>query len=1032
MNKLPVSFPSQAKMQKPSSKALKKFPIIGVGASAGGLEAIEQFICNVPVDSGIAFIIVQHQDPNHQGVLCELLQRITALKVLLIRDHMTVQPNNVYVIPAGYDLSILNGVLYLLEPVEPRGLRLPIDYFFRSLAADQQERSIGVILSGMGTDGTLGLRAIKHRAGAGFVQSLTSAKFDSMPRSAIDAGLADVVAPSENLLAKILTYLKHIPLLSSHSNVAASDADQSGLEKVVILLRAQTGHDFSLYKKSTVYRRIERRMALHQLIKIVDYVRYLRANPQEGELLFKELLIGVTSFFRDPEVWKQLGSEVIPELFTIHPEGGTLRAWVPACSTGEEAYTLAMVFREVLEHVKPKNHYSLQVFATDLDGEAINNARAGVYPSSIRDDVPKSLLNRYFVEEDGAFRVGKEIREMVIFAPQNLVMDPPFTKLDMLTCRNLLIYLETDLQKKLLPLFHYSLNPGGVLLLGSAETIGNATTLFSPFTGKSRLYRRRENVQRPDIVEFPAVYSGRLAHEPQASNHIMTVTNSVSLPNLQQLTDALLLQRFTPSAVLTTDKGDIVYINGKTGNYLEPAAGKVNNNLFAMAREGLTGPLNEAFTRAVRQGQEINYKNIKVSINGSIKMVDVSIHPLNEPIAMRDMVLVVFIDKILPTTSNKSPNKAKNSRVQAGQLSVITKELQRSREDLQTTREEMQTSQEELKSTNEELQSTNEELQSTNEELTTSKEEMQSMNEELQTVNHELTAKVDELSQASDDMKNLLNSTDIATLFLDNELKVRRFTDQTTNIIKLIPGDAGRPITDLVTTLEYPELVLDAREVLRTLIFHEKQVATNDLRWFTVRIMPYRTQDNHIDGVVITFTNITVSKQAVDALFNSRQMLLTVLDNIPQRVFWKDINSVFLGANKPFIVDCGYFDIKELVGKTDHQTASASMADGYISDDNLVMTSGKSKLRYEEQQVRSNGKKRWISTSKVPLTTENGVVTGILGTYEDITERKQAEHTLREQLAALQQRFDSQAGELQQAQVEIKQLKQLKQLKDTP
>jgi len=849
------------------------FPIIGIGASAGGLEAIAQFLSGVPVNSGMAYCVVQHLDPNHKGMLCELLQRATPMPVQQITERMPVMPNRVYVIPPGFDLSILHGVLHLLEPAEPRGLRLPIDYFLRSLAADQKERSIGVILSGMGSDGTLGLRAIKEQAGAAFVQTAASAKFDGMPRSAIDAGLADVVAPAEELAAKIIRYVQHVPLLVARSDVAVLDADQSGLEKVVVLLRAQTGHDFSLYKKSTIYRRIERRMALHQLPKIADYVRYLRSNPQEADLLFKELLIGVTNFFRDSEVWEQLKTEVIPALLAAHPEGGTLRAWVPACSSGEEAYTLAMVFREALELVRPSVHYSLQVFATDLDSAAIDKARAGVYPSSINADVPEALLRRYFVQDNGGYRVGKEVREMVIFAPQNLVMDPPFTKLDLLTCRNLLIYLEADLQKKLLPLFHYSLNPGGVLVLGSSETVGGATELFTPVPGKTRIYQRRETPLRPNLVEFPTAFASRRTHESPTGKLLAALTASAPAPNLQALTDTLLLQRFSPAAVLVTTQGDIVYISGKTGSYLEPAAGKVNHNLFAMARSGLAGPLNEAFARAVRQGATVDLKGIAVGTNGGTRVVDVSVQPLAEPAALRGMVLVVFVDVLAAPPPAKAPGKAQQSRAHTEQTTALVQSLQQAREELQTTREEMQTSQEELKSTNEELQSTNEELQSTNEELTTSKEEMQSMNEELQTVNHELVAKVDELSQASDDMKNLLNSTDIATLFLDNHLKVRRFTTQATSIFKLIPGDAGRPITDLVSALDYPALVEDAHEVLRSLVFHEAQVSAKDGRWFAVRTMPYRTQDNRIDGVVITFADISVAK-ALEATLREAQAVL--------------------------------------------------------------------------------------------------------------------------------------------------------------
>lgn len=841
-----------------TSPAAQDFPIVGIGASAGGLEALELFLGHVPATSGIAFVVVQHLDPTHKGVMAELLQRATNMPVVEIRDRMKVEPDHVYVIPPNCDLSILHGVLHLLEPTAQRGLRLPIDHFFRSLAADRQEQAIGVILSGMGSDGTLGLRSIKENAGAAFVQAPASAKFDGMPRSAVEAGLADVVAPAEELPARIQAYMLHIPLLAIRPQRVLEDKDLSGLEKVVLILRAQTGHDFSLYKKSTIYRRIERRMGLHQLPRIVDYVRYLRENPHEAGLLFKELLIGVTSFFRDPGAWLQLRDDVIPELLATHPNGGVLRAWVPACSTGEEAYSLAIAFREALEAAKPAVRYSLQIFATDLDQDAIDKARTGAYPANIAADVSDERLQRYFVQEERGYKLGKDIREMVIFAPQNLVMDPPFTKLDLLCCRNLLIYLDADLQKKLLPLFHYSLSPGGFLMLGSSETIGAATDLFSPLPGKNRLYRRRDNAVRATPVEFP-VSPGKVTQDPIAPPQLPSAPLASSPASLQAATEALLLRRYSPAAVLTTDKGDLVYVSGKTGKYLEPATGKANLNLFAMAREGLAGALAGAFARAVRDKATVVLQNVALEGNGAPQHVNVTLQPLNEPAVLRGMVLVVFADVAAPAAGRRR-GKAATEGVDAARLTELAQRLQQAHEELQTTREEMQTSQEELKSANEELQSTNEELQSTNEELTTSKEEMQSMNEELQTVNHELTAKVDELSLASDDMKNLLNSTDIATLFLDDQLKVRRFTNQTTSIIKLIPGDAGRPVTDLASELDYPALASDAREVLRTLVFQERQVATRDGRWFAVRIMPYRTQANRIDGVVITFVDVSAAK----------------------------------------------------------------------------------------------------------------------------------------------------------------------------
>ncbi len=862
--------PSQDSPAPKSAKGRQGFPIIGIGASAGGLEALELFLANVPLESGMAFVIVQHLDPDHKGIMVDLLQRKTALPIMQIKDRMKVEPDHVYVIPPNSDLSMLHGVLHLLEPSAPRGLRHPIDFFFRSLADDQQEHCIGVILSGMGSDGTLALRAIKEKAGTVFVQDPASAKFDGMPRSAIDSGLADVVAPVNELPARIISYLQHVPRLTAKTEPEREEKNLSGLEKVVLLLRAQTGHDFSAYKKSTMYRRIERRMGLHQLALIADYVHYLRENPHEATLLYKELLIGVTNFFRDPAVWAQLKTEVIPELLAARPTGGLLRAWVPGCSTGEEAYSLAIIFREALDQAKPAAHFSLQIFATDLDQEAIDKARTGAFPANIVADVSETRLRRFFIQEERGYQVCKEIREMVIFAAQNLIMDPPFTKLNLLTCRNLLIYLESDLQKKLLNLFHYSLNPDGILLLGSAETVGQTTELFAPLSGKTRLYRRQNSAQQVDLVGFPTAFTQNradsLADPPPPPAALLPA------PNLQSLTDTLLLSQHTPAAVLTTGKGDILYITGKTGKYLEPAVGKANLNLFAMAREGLSSLLYEGFHRALQQKTTLTLKGIKVGTNGGTQVVDVTVQYLAEPEALWGMLLVIFADQGSSIVSKPS-TKRKRATEDNARLSNLALELQRSREELQTTREEMQSSQEELKSANEELQSTNEELQSTNEELTTSREEMQSMNEELQTVNQELQAKVSELTQASDDMKNLLNSTDIATLFLDDDLKVRRFTTQTTSIIKLIPGDAGRPITDIVSELDYPGLIEDAREVLRSLVPHQGQAAAHNGRWFTVRIMPYRTQDNRIDGVVITFMDISREKQQEKTLSEALSVL---------------------------------------------------------------------------------------------------------------------------------------------------------------
>jgi two-component system CheB/CheR fusion protein len=592
----------------------------------------------------------------------------------------------------------------------------------------------------------------------------------------------------------------------------------------------------------------------------------LQENSQELNLLFKELLIGVTNFFRDPAAWEQLRNQVIPALLAARSSGQALRAWVPGCSTGEEAYSLAIVLKEALEKFKPKGRFVIQIFATDLDKDAIEKARQGFFPSNISADVSVERLKRFFTNEEQGYRVRKEIRELVIFAPQNLILEPPFTKLDILSCRNLLIYLTAEVQKKLIPLFHYSLNPGGILFQGSSETVGEYTNLFTPLIGKSRIFWRKESLLRPEQVVFPSAFS--------AAPPVGAEAQEAPKPpaSLQSLADGLVLQRYAPPAVLTNDLGDIFYVSGRTGKYLEPAAGKANWNLFAMAREGLRYELGRAFAEALRQKEIVALHGLKVGTDGGMQHVDVTIQRLTEPESLRGLVMIVFTDVVAPETTS-APGRLAKSHPHNPRLEELEQELLQVRGEARATHEEMQTSQEELRSANEELQSTNEELQSTNEELTTSKEEMQSMNEELQTVNTELQTKVEDLSRASNDMKNLLDSTDIATLFLDKELNVRRFTPQATKIIKLIAADAGRPITDLASDLSYPELAEDAREVLRKLAAMEKAISARDGRWFTVRIMPYRTQDDRIDGVVITFTNITEAKK-LEAELRKNQPIL--------------------------------------------------------------------------------------------------------------------------------------------------------------
>ncbi|MFZ4855987.1 MAG: chemotaxis protein CheB [Desulfuromonadaceae bacterium] len=852
-----------AKPKQPESPAhippaaASSFPIVGIGASAGGLGALELFFRHVPKRCGMAFVVIQHLSPTHVGNLPELLQRTTPMNVKQVDNAVRVKPDCVYVIPPNKNMTISNRTLHLQAPDIKLALRLPIDIFLRSLAVDCGGQSVGVILSGMGSDGTLGMCAIKEQGGLTLIQEPGSAKFGSMPKSVSNAGFADIIAPAEELPEKIVNYLDYA---SPHGEIEQNrqDNEQNNFEKITSILKVRTRHDFSLYKPTSVYRRIERRMAIHKISTIADYTRFLQNNVQEVELLFKELLIGVTSFFRDTAMWEELKVEALPKILAGYSEGGTLRAWSCGCSTGEEAYSLAILFREALDRATLSENYNLQIFATDLDADAIEKARRGLYSSRIETDVSPERLQRFFIKENDGYRICREIRQMVTFAQQNAIKDPPFTRIDLLLCRNLLIYLTTGLQKQLLPLFHYSLKPGGLLFLGSAETVGSDIDLFSATNIRSKLFWRTTTIFRNSRVSFPTALAATSPVSLHQESHMTKAAN-----NLQSLADSLILQHFSAPTVLVSDQGDILYISGRTGKYLEPAAGKANMNIFAMTREGLRYTLDSAFIQALRQSEPVIVRAALTESGKSTQSVDMTLMKVESPESSRVMVLISFQNVIVPARPRrrKSGGLPNDTR-----LEELENELLKNREELRTTREEMQTAHEELKSTNEELQSTNEELQSTNEELTTSKEEMQSMNEELQSVNSEQSIRLDDFMQLNSDMENLLNSTEVVTVFLDNHLCVRRFTSGANRLFNLIPGDVGRPLADIVSSLNYPEMYGHVQDVLRKLISVENQVSTSDGRWLLVRIMPYRTIDKKIDGVVITCNDITAAKKIEDEL----------------------------------------------------------------------------------------------------------------------------------------------------------------------
>jgi two-component system CheB/CheR fusion protein len=844
----PVSSPSTAVQRPGGSTGVR---VVGIGASAGGLAALEQFLAAIPASTGLAFAVVQHLDPTHKAMLGELLQRSTTMPVREATASMRVSPDSVYVIPPNADLTIARGALHLAPPAQPRGMRLPVDLFFSSLAREQGEQAIGVVLSGMGSDGTLGLQAIKSQGGLALVQQPESAQFDSMPLSAIAVGAFDIIGSPMALAQHIQRLLCGKSTPKSH-DIDLDQATQRSFDGILTLMRDRSKHDLALYKPSTLRRRIDRRLGIHSLKSFAEYEEFLKENPAELDLLFKEMLIGITAFFRDEEHWVAVRQTLLPMLLQSRAPETHSRAWVAGCSTGEEAYSLAMVFAEIVDALPAAAGCTLQIFATDLSSDAISTARRGYYSAQVAASVGPERLSRFFTPEGNGFVVVKKIREMILFAQHDMILDPPFTRLDMLSCRNVMIYFNGVLQSRLLKLFHYALRPGGLLALGESESIGRAQDLFGIVVPKLRVFRRNASPPVAGSVDFPSHRpSGPRANPPEP----IVPTSFTGRQNLQSMANQVVLEQFAPPAVLVNERGDVIYINGRTGRYLEPASGKANWNIHVMARPAIRTQLASALRQAVSEKVLVVLNGLKLS-DAEPGAIDVIVKPLREANALEGTVLIVFKD-----VASSARGDATGPVAAGTSDAAASDELLHAREELRVLRQEMRASEEELQAANEELQSTNEELQSANEELTTSKEEAQSMNEELQTINAELQSKLDDLALAQSDMQNLLNSTDIATLFLDSELNVRRFTDRITRIIHLREGDVGRPLTDLASTLIYPELHADAKETLRTLVFCEKQIPTTDGNWYSVRIMPYRTLANVIQGVVITFVDISAAKQ---------------------------------------------------------------------------------------------------------------------------------------------------------------------------
>jgi two-component system CheB/CheR fusion protein len=873
----------------------RHFPIVCIGGSAGSLPALELFFTHMPPDSGMAFVIVTHLDPKYEGDMSGIVAKFTPMTVSSVTDGVPILPNTVYCIPPNKDMGVHNRRLLLFPPSRPNGYSLPIDYFLQSLAEDQWNKAVAVILSGMGSDGETGVRMIKEKLGMAMVQDPQTAHYDSMPKASIGTNLVDYVLSPEEMPVKLIQYLNH-PALNEEASeqVKADTRDANAIQKILMLLRSHTSHDFSKYKRNTITRRIDRRLAFHQLPDYAHYIVFLRENPHEIDVLFNELLIGVTKFFRDGQAFEAL-QKCLYEVLEKKEHQEPVRIWVAGCSTGEEAYSIAILVQEYFDARGSRKMPRIQIFATDLDMEGIETARIGMYHSNIIADVSGPRIERFFTKKDECYQVNKELREMIVFAQHNLIKDAPFTRLDLLSCRNVMIYLNTELQKKIIPIYHYSLNEKGILFMGPAETIGGFSDMFGPVDPKWKIFERKENsLGINKMIDFPF----NVSKQPLILHKTEEIAKSVKHKVLADQFNKVLLEQFTPTSLLITEKGDILYINGRTGKFLELNSGQAEMNIFKMVLEDLKYPLGNAIHQAMALKRIVELKDLRIKEDGKIRLVSIKVNLLQE-LSLQGLLIVIFSDNG-PLKKVTRSDKREIDPQHRAVMEELEKELAYTKQQLNTTIEQMETSLEELKSTNEELQSTNEELQSTNEESLTTKEEMQSLNEELMTINAQFQAKADEHTLLNNDMKNLLDNTEIGTIFLDNRLTILRFTPQVKKLFNVIPTDVGRSITDIAFKFDYRDLEHTIHQVIELLVAQEAEIETRDGEWYNLRIMPYRTLDNFINGAVLTFTKITNLK-IVEKQFTDVQKVNDILvESMNQPVLLLDAEQNVVKASSTF------------------------------------------------------------------------------------------------------------------------------------
>jgi two-component system, chemotaxis family, CheB/CheR fusion protein len=891
--------------QKPSGRRVPanlSFPVVGIGASAGGLEAFSELLRHLPEKTGMAYVLVQHLDPKHSSDLREILSRMTKIPVEEVTDGALVQPDHIYVIPPNTSMILKDGGLRLAPRVLTRGQYMPIDHFLRSLAETRGNRAISVILSGTASDGTEGCRAIKAAGGITFAQDQESAKYGSMPHSAVASGCIDFVMPPAEVAKELTRVAKHpyltpAPLETSESALAGEDQMQA----LLWLLRESTGVDFTHYKQTTLQRRIKRRLVLHKLENLKDYLRYVRSNPTEVEELYQDILIHVTGFFRDPSAFEALREHVLPNLFK-DKKSGTVRVWVPGCSTGEEVYSLAMVMLEYmwLETNRtakvPLGDVPFQIFATDISDTALDRARAGVYSNALVADVSPERLRRFFVRLDGGHQIVKPVREMCIFAKQNVAKDPPFSNLDLISCRNLLIYLGPVLQKRVIPTLHYALKNDGYLMLGESENLGSFTEYFAPLDKKSKIFQKKRSAARL------ASYFGALDFGIRRNTEDLKAPQEPHSPHtIEKEVDRLLMNRFVPASVVVNDEMEIVQLRGKTGAYLEPAAGQPTFNLSKMAREGLLVDLRAALSKAKKENTTVRKEGVQVQSNGHTREVNLEVTPLRGAVGRRERYYVIVFQDVMPPEARNRKEKKRATRIKDGlakEHAQLKRELEQLREQFQTLIEEHETTTEEFKSANEEVLSANEELQSTNEELETAKEELQSTNEELTTLNEELQNRNVELTSANNDLLNVLGNVTVPVVILDQDLRIRRFTPPAQKLLNLLPSDVGRRLTEIRPNLNDDDLGKMARETVENVTSKEQEVQENETgTWYLMRARPYKTWDNKIEGAVISFENIDAFKRSVEHM---NRYAAELIEGAPSAALILDGSLQVVSANGAF------------------------------------------------------------------------------------------------------------------------------------